>query len=246
MRMDDLVRRLQKSITDNSPAILTGIGVTGTLLTAYLAGRATVQATKIVEFHELKEGPAEGWQKVRERVQLTWKLYIPAAASATTTIAAIISANQVSSRRAAAVAAAYTTIDRAFSEYREKMVETIGKNKEERARAEIAQERVNENPPVNVIVTGRGETLCFEAYTGRSFYSDMEALRKAQNDLNAQIINQGFASLTDFYDMIGLKKTAHSDEFGWTADKLLELRFAAVLHEGQPVMSVEYNHIPIR
>ncbi len=226
---------------DNSPAILTAIGVTGTLTTAYLTAQATVKSVR-----QLDE-EAEPKLTASEVFKAVWKNYIPAAATATLTVAATIGANSVSTRRAAAVAVAYSVTEKAFTEYREKVVQHIGDKKEEKIRHEIAQARVDRDPVDKPsVIVGQGRVLCYEEFTGRFFYSDMETLRKAQNDINAQVINDSYASLDDFYDMIGLPQTSESSEIGWNVDRLLNLQFSAVISEGRPCISVGFSASPIR
>jgi hypothetical protein len=67
------------------------------------------------------------------------------------------------------------------------------------------------------------------------------------NDVNFKINNDLYASLTDFYDRIGLERTAMSDDVGWNSDKLLNLRFSTVLSEdGRPAISISYDVYPLR
>ena len=77
--------------------------------------------------------------------------------------------------------------------------------------------------------------------------SDLETIRKAQNDINNQILTHQYASLTDFYDNLDLPKTQMSDEIGWNQDQLLTLNFSATLTpENRPCMMIEYRAKPIR
>ena len=147
------------------------------------------------------------------------------------------------------MAAAYSISEKAFSEYKEKVIEKIGENKEQKVRDEIAQDQVNRNPVSTreVIITGNGDVLCYDSITGRYFQSNVESLRKAMNDTNHQIINDMYASLNDFYNRIGLPMTPYASEVGWNADRLLELQFSTVLSEdGRPCISVSYPLSPIR
>lgn len=235
-----------KLIQDNSPMILTGLGAAGVVTTAYLTGRASFKAAEILAEE------AEHYQTVfpmQRKVELVWKEYIPAILVASVSVAAIVLANRVGTRRAAAVAAAYTLSEKAWEEYRTKIVEKIGDKKEEEYRAELSQERVDNNPvSQSVVIIGAGTVLCYEPFTGRYFMSSVEDLKKAQNDTNYQILHDGYASLGDFYDRVGLPKTGVSDEIGWNAEsRQLELRFSAVMSDDQrPCISVEFNHEPIR
>lgn len=253
MSLSSLTARFGKMIADNSPTILTAIGVTGTVGTAYLAGRATLRAEHILQDAasvRASEGEENPWDfQPKEIAILVWKEFIPPVAIGTATIACIIGANRIGTRRAAALAAAYSLTEKAFDEYRNKVAEHVGAQREQRVRDDIAQDRVNANPvsTKEVIITGAGEVLCYDSITGRYFQSNVETLRKAQNDINHQIIQNFYASLSEFYNLIGLPPTEYSNEVGWNADQLLDISFSAVMAEdGRPCISINYDVAPVR
>lgn len=249
MNWTNIVGRTSRIISDNSPAILTGLAVAGTVMTAYLTGRATFKAAEIIHEDEARGGTAgDRRQRIKERTTLVWKLYLPAASSAVATIAFIIAANRIGTRRATALAAAYAISERAFEQYKDKVVEKIGSRKERSYRDEIAQEHVTRNPPPeNLVWDESGSVLCCDLFTGRYFLSDMESLRRAANDVNHQVNNDYYASLSDFYDRVGLEKTSMSDDFGWNSDKLLELDFStAMTPSGKPCLTFDFRVAPIR
>jgi hypothetical protein len=254
VNLGDVLKRAQKLTIDNSPAILTGVAVAGTVMTAYLTGTATLKAAEVLKneenrFESNHPDYAIDPLDLKEKVALTWKLYIPPVTTGLLTVTCIIGANRIGTRRAAAVAAAYTLSEKAFSEYRDKVVEKLGEKKEQAVRDELAQDRVNRNPANSsqlVVIDGRS-VLCYEAFTGRFFLSDMETLRKAENDTNHQVNNDYYAALTDFYDRIGLDKTSMSDEVGWNCNKLLEVQYSTTLApDGRPCISIDYAVAPIR
>jgi hypothetical protein len=244
MNLSHLMRETLKTIKDNSPAILTAVGVSGVISTAYLTGRATFKAAYIIRDYEGKFSMAANpRERFKERAKLVWKLYIPPAISGVSTILSIVSATRISSRKAAVITTAYSLSERAFSEYRDKVIEKFGEGKERALRDDIAQDRVNNNPPKELIVAGSGTVLCHEALTGRFFMSDHETLRQAQNTLNAKILAHNYAYLDDFYDLIGLPYTSVSNSLGWEVGKLMELRFTTVLSpDNKPCLSFEYNY----
>lgn len=248
MTLSNIAHKAEKIISDNSPLILTGIAVTGTITTALLAGRASFKAAQILadDLHYREPGDEA---TPRDKLEMTWKLYIPAVGAGVTTVICIIASNRIGTRRAAAMAAAYSISEKAFAEYKDKVVERLGDAKEQKIRDEIAQDQVNRNPVSTreVIITGNGDVLCYDSITGRYFQSNVESLRKAQNDVNHQILMNMYASLNDFYQEIGLPVTPYSNEVGWNADNLLELKFSTVLSEdGRPCISVNYAISPIR
>ena len=248
MNFPELLKRAEKLITDNSPGILTGIGVAGTIVTAYLAGKASFRAAEIIEEAESVNEILIRPLTPKEKVDLVWKLYIPTVGIGTATVICIIGANRVGARRAAAVAAAYSLTEKAFEEYRSKVIEKIGEKKEETIRADVAADRIRENPPSQLIVADSTSVICYEAFTGRYWTCDVETLRSAENEINRRIIHDNYASLSDFYELVGLPNTSVSDEIGWNLDKMLDLRFSSVLMEAtqRPCLSVEFTTVPIR
>lgn len=244
-----LLKTTGKFITDNSPLILTGVAAVGVVSTAVLAVRAVPRTVRwIDEQPNLHELPELAYPSAKAIVKEVWKDYIPALAVGTVTIVCIIGAQTVNTRRTAALATAYSLTETAFREYQNKVVETIGANKEDKVRAAIAEDRTAANPPSqNLIVTDNGEVLCYEMLTGRYFKSDIEKIRKAQNDINAQVINDMYASQNEFYRMIGLPTTGMGEELGWTTSNMMEIMFSAILVEGKtPCIAVAYSTQPIR
>ena len=246
-----VAKSVEKFLQDNSPLILTGVGVTGVVTVAYLTGKATFKAADLIsaEQYELDLHEKSHPLDTKEKIKLVWKLYIPPAAVGVTTIACVVTANRIGTRRAAAMAAAYSLTEKAFEEYRQKIVEKLGEKKEQEVRDEIAQDQVKRNPAANsnVLVVGKGDVLCYESFSGRYFMSTVENIKKAQNDINYLILNENYASLGDFYDKIGLPGTDYSEEVGWNADHLLEVFFSGTISDdGQPCISISFATAPIR
>lgn len=240
MSLSQVAKKLEKLLTDNSPVLLTSVGVAGTIATAVLTGKASFEAAQILNETE----PLEP----KEKVELVWKLYIPPVIVGAGTVSAIVLANRIGTRRAAAMAAAYTISEKAYAEYREKVVEKLGEAKEQEVRDEIAQQRVNANPPNNeVIIVDNGDVLFLESYTGRYFKSSMETVKKALNDTNYQMYSDMYASLGDFQQRIGLPRTSLSEEVGWTVEDKIEIEFSATLTEDQrPCIVMNYIVAPVR
>lgn len=251
MNIRDIFKNTGKYLTDNSPAVLTGVGVAGTVATAVLTGRATIQAVRIHdENREIAVYPdAPENLPLKETLKLVWPHYIPPVVVGTITVTSIIAANRVGTRRAAALAAAYTISERSFQEYREKVVERLGETKEQKVRDEIAQDQVDRNPVSNreIIISNNGEQLFFESYTGRYFQSTMEDVKKAMNDTNYHMFRDQYASLGDFQRRVGLPLTDISEEVGWTVDTPLDIAFHGVISDDQrPCIAIQYRVEPVR
>ena len=240
-----LASRVGKFASDNAPSILTGFAAAGVVTTAYLTGRASFKAADILRDERKFAHPEE--LTPREIVHSTWRLYIPPVGTGALTIFCVIAANRIGMNRAAALAAAYSIMEKAHSDYRAKVVEKIGERKERSYRDEMAQERVNKNPPDTTLVVDESSVLCLEGFTGRYFIGDMETIRRAVNDVNHMLMQCSYASLSEFYDRVGLPRTSVSDEVGWNSDRLLEMSYSTTLSpSAKPCIVLEYNVEPVR
>jgi hypothetical protein len=145
----------------------------------------------------------------REIIRITWKCYIPALAVGAATIGCIVGANHISLRRNAALASLYSLTEAAFKEYQGKVVETIGRNKELKVRDDISADQIRKNPPGTneIIVTGKGDVLCYDSLSGRYFRSNIEQIRRSVNELNQSLLSEMFMTLNEMYDAIGLSGT---------------------------------------
>lgn len=241
MNIKSIGTTVEKFTRNNSSTILTAVGICGVATTAYLSAKAGYKSAKIIADEEQTTPyPLSG----KEKFLLVWKCYIPATSSGAVAIAAIVGSASINARRTAALTAAYSLTERAFTEYKEKVVETLGDKKEKKLREEIAVDRVAANPPSNgVVVVGTGDILCYEMHTDRYFYSDMETIRRAQNTINAKLISEMEATLSDFYYLIDVPQTSSSSYSGWKSEKMLELSFSTLLHDGKPCLAFEYNYL---
>lgn len=238
--LKEMIRGLGRVVSDNRAGILTGLGAAGAITTAIMTGRASYKAALLIE-------GVGGVADTKEGVQLVWREYVPAAITGVATVGAIIAANRVGARRAAAFTAAFKLSEEMSERYRDKVVEVVGRKTEEKVRAGVAEDRIARNPPPEstVILVSGSDVLFYDDYSDRYFKSDMESVRQAINEINHQINNCFYASLTDFYDKLGLDKTGISDELGWNSDELLEVDFAAVMYKNKPAISISFNKTPI-
>lgn len=251
--LSKFARSVQATLTRRSPEILIGIGITGMITTTILAVKATPKALRLIEEkkHELD---VEKLTPV-ETVKTTWKCYVPAAVTGVASAACIIGSNSVNARRNAALATAYKLSETAFTEYREKVVDTIGEKKERTVRDKVSEEQIKQTPvnKTEVIVTGKGKTLFFEPLSHRYFYSDMEKIKRAENKLNKQIICDAFdmgVTVNDFYAELGIPGTATGDNLGWKIGYLIDIYPSAQMaeeeteHEGEPCIVLNHTNPP--
>ncbi len=240
------MRSMRTAVKKHSPEILTGIGIAGMITTTVMAVRATPKALILIE--EKKNELEVNELTPKETIQTAWACYIPAAVTGTVSIACLIGASSVNMRRRAALATAYTLSESALKEYQEKVVETIGEKKEQAVRDAVAKDKIEKNPVTSreVIITERGNTLCYDAVSGRYFKSDIDKLKKAANELNRQMRDEMYISLNDFYYEIGLNPISIGDEIGWNIDQgYIDLSFSSQLaDDGTPCIVIEYHIAP--
>lgn len=247
-----VLNSIKIAASKHSPEILTGLGIAGMITTTVLAVKATPKALVLIEDKkkELELYPADKLTPV-ETVKATWKCYIPATVTGIASVTCLIGASSVNSRRNAALATAYNLSTTALTEYKEKVIETIGEKKEQTVRDKVAEERIKKEPvnPSAIIVSGNGNTRCFDTITKRRFTSDIEAIKKIVNELNRRMINgEDYISLNDFYYELGLDGSSIGDELGWNvSDGLIELEFSAQLDtDGIPCIVIDYAIAPKR
>lgn len=251
MQLPTFFNRAQELLGENSPTVLTMMGVSGTITTAWLSGRASYKAAQIIAYEETRwADPNEPEAKIpfKAKVKLVWPLYIPPATIGASTIGCIIGANQLASKKAAALAAAAGISERALQEYKEKVVEKLGETKAVAVRDAIAQDKVDKTP-VNtreVILAGTGEVLCFDMMSGRYFQSSVEEIKKAENKINFEIVNHMYASLSQFYDEIGLPATGFSDDVGFNTDNRCEVSFTTTMSsDDRPCIAIDFHYGPV-
>jgi Family of unknown function (DUF6353) len=244
MNLGEFSNLFRRNVKEHSPLILSTMAGVGTLGTTYLAIKATFQAAKLIDRYEELEGVSDDRkERFMDRTKLVWKLYIPTGTSAFGTIVCIVGANRLGTRKTMAAQAALTVTQQVYSDYRDKVIEEFGARKDQSIRDTLAEERVKNNPPKTDIVIASGNVLCCELFTGRYFSCDMETLRKSENLLNKKILTHDYATMDDFYYMIGIKPTTSSGEIGWNNSRIMELQFTSVLTEdGRPCLAFDYNY----
>ena len=242
-----VVHAIKDTFEKRTPEILTGIGIAGMITTTVLAVKATPKALLLL--NDRKDELETESLPITEVVKTTWKCYIPAAVTCGASIACLIGASSVNLKRNAALATAYKLSEAALSEYRDAVVETIGEKKERDIRDKVAEKRVKKNPVTksDVIVTGNGMTLCFDAISGRYFQSSMQKIESAKNKINERMLCENYVSLNDLYEELGMEYTKIGDDLGWNifGDGLLDISFSSQLaDDGTPCLVMDYSVAP--
>ena len=244
-KLTKVLKGTKMMLTKHSPEILTGLGIAGMVTTTILAVKATPKALILIEDAKHEKGKDLTFI---EKTKTCWKCYLPAAVTGTVSIACLVGASSVNVRRNAALATAYKLSETAFTEYKEKVVETIGEKKEQTIKEEIAKDKIEKHPvnQQNIIITGKGDTLCYDELFGRYFKSDIDKLKKIENDLNRRLLNENYISLNEFYYEVGLEGVKAGDDLGWYIDKgYIELDFSSQLSsDGTPCLVLSFSTPP--
>ena len=245
-KLSTLVNSVSSFTGKHAPEILTGLGIIGMATSTVLAVQATPKALRILE-EKKKQTP--DITKV-EIVKSCWKCYAPAVITGVVSTACLIGANSVNTRRYVALTTAYKLSETALTEYREKVVETIGDKKEQTIRDKVAASAIEKTPASSseVFISGNGESLCFDPMSGRYFTSSIEKIHKAVNEINRQLLHDicGTASLNEFYDELDIPRTEIGDILGWNTDNLLDIGISShITDDGRPSVVIDYYTRPV-
>lgn len=237
-------------LSNNSPLILTCMGIVGTVSTAVMASQATIKAQDILYDNGAEDLP---WQ---DKARLTWKCYIPTGLMGVTTIGAIVGSHICSENQKAALQSAYLLSQTTLQEYQKKVVERIGRNKERELYDETMKEvAVRQGQPTTlysdggmageVIDTGHGNTLFYDVPGQIYFKSDINYIRSKVNDLNAEVRSEMYFDWNEIYYRWGLPMRKYGTEMIFDVDRPLELKLAPEMMEnGQVRILVDYELYP--
>lgn len=241
-----IINEIQKAVIKHSPEILTGLGIAGMITTTVLAVKATPKALDLINDRK-DELETEKLPPI-EVVKTAWKCYIPATLTCVTSTACLIGASSVNLKRNAALATAYKLSESAISEYKDAVIDKIGEKKEQTIRDKVAEEKMKKNPVSSseVFITEKGNTLCYDTISGRYFKSDIDRIKRAENAINKQLLDEMYVSLNDLYDELDLDHTKLGDELGWKIDDgLVELYFSSQLaDDGTPCVVMDFTRAP--
>ena len=225
-------------ISKNKSNICRGTGIALCIAATGSAIWATVKAMKKVNGEDLTKA---------EKFKAVWYYYIPAVTTEAFGIAFIIGASKLDEKQHAALAAAYSLTTTAFKEYKEKVIETLGEKKEESIRDEVIRDKVDRTSSTEVYVTSNGDTLFYEPISDSLFMSNVNAVRKAVNNFNRDMLsenNKSFNELAYEFGLNGLKDVG--DKIGWSVeDGYIDIRFVGhVTEDERACLALEFNIPP--
>lgn len=236
------VLKFQKS----SPEILFAVGVTGVVVGTVLACRATLKVHEINETAEADKKTADAMHEVGSpkysdadhrrdlakiqvrRIASITKLYGPAIGVGVLSIGALRKSHNILNARNAGLMAAYAALDKGFSEYRERVLELVGPDKERELRygseeREFVTDTKNGPKVVNKNTVDINKPTSIYARLFTEFNPNWSPqpeynvifLRAQQNYANDMLRARGHVFLNEVYDMLGLDRTTAGAVVGW-------------------------------
>lgn len=246
MNIKNMAKSVWAGAKKHSPEILIGMGIAGAASSVILAIRSTPKAMILLEEKRQELGVEK--LEAKEIIKTAAPVYIPTAVSFGVSVACIVGASSVNARRNAALTAAYTLSESTLRTYRDKVLETVGEDKEREIRQKAAIEQQQKTPePQTLVVSGAaGQLKCFDSLSGRYFVSTKNEIDKAVNEFNRQLRDDMRISLNDWYDLIGLDTNKLGDMLGWDIERgYVETCYASRLDEdGLPCLVVNYVEPP--
>lgn len=237
---------VQTTMKQHMPELLTGAGIAGMIATTIFAVKGTPKALRLIEEEKAKQ-ETDKLTPV-DTVKATWKCYIPAAVTGALSIACLVGGSTVSAKRNAALAAAYSLSESAIREYKDKVIETIGEEKEREVRDAVAKSRIENDPVSNqeIVDTKTGQALCYDILSGRYFYSNAEKIERCVNAINKKMLNNSYVSLNDFFYELGLEGTTLGENLGWSISQgMVTVDFSTQLSENDvPCLVIDYDRLP--
>ena len=208
----------------------------------------------------LEEKKAElGVEKLDAKtiVKTAGPVYIPTVVSMGLSTACTIGALKVKSQQNAALAAACTLSETALRTYQNKVVETIGAEKEQEIREAVALDKMAKSPEPAVIPNAKGvktddisydqRVKCWESLSGNYFWTTRNAIERAINGVNKQLLSDFRVTENDLFDYLGMEHNRNGDLLGWDTDTTMEVEtfYASKLDEdGMPCLVLDYRTPP--
>lgn len=202
-------------LKNNMPTILTCVGTAGVIGTAVTAVQATPKAIQLLE--EAKQNKGEELTTF-EKVQATYKVYIPSVLIGVSTIGCISGAHILNKRQQASLLSAYTLLNTSYKQYKDKVIDLLGEEANDEIQAEVAKDNYKESNMAMV----ENEELFYDAFSGRYFKSTKHKVQEAEYRLNRDMVMRDYAYLNEWYEYIGLDSIDSGWKLGWSTGMCIQ------------------------
>lgn len=250
-KLHNLIQTTKLVTTKNAPVILTVVGAVGVVGTGVASVRAGYQAYERILVLRNEANITQKDLNALDYAKATWSIFLPPLAISAVSIGSIVMANRINAKRVAALAAGLAASERAYSEYKDKVLEQFGVNKEQKVKDGVAQDRMQKDPVGNMTIynaNDNGQYLCYSQYQGHYTMSSKEDLLALRNEINDTMLRggSGYVTLSDWYSQLGIPVTPASDGLGWRQDKgLIDLDITSTLaDDGRPCLAFDFTPHP--
>lgn len=232
--------KLQK----HSPEILMAAGITGIVVGTIMACRATTKLNDILEEHEesvndIKKDAGLVESDYKKELTMAYastalkvvKLYAPAVTMEVAAIGCILGSHGIMKKRNVALMAAYKAVEQSFNDYRQRVIEEFGEEKDYDLKHGIQHEKVkvdedgkkvtktlNKADPNNISQYARFFDAASKEWQGIPEY-DLMFLKSQQNYMNDLLHARGHVFLNEVYDALGLERSRAGAVVGWILTK---------------------------
>lgn len=256
-----LVKVGKNFIMTYRPELLLGAAVTTSIGGAVLAAKGGYEARGIVdaEIERRKNEPgyipAENRNPeltVKEKIQLTWLCYMPAALTTTTAVGSIAGLHlvHIKDKKAMATAAlaAIDEVKNSAKSFEKELTEVLSPEEKEDIQGRLMEKNIDPETGVAKMQNTDGEIEDFylvrDLKTGRDIWSNVQRIEDAVNAVNAAIAKNGDCELNHFYEMAGFQTIPEGDDWGWSG-AFLELKWdKTVRDDNRPVRTFEFRSKP--
>lgn len=216
--MKKTLRKTQKVVKRNAPVILSTVGAVGVVATGVMAAKATPKALLLLQ--QAKEEKNNEELLLIEKVVAVAPAYIPATLVGVSTIACIFGAHVLNKKQQAALMSAYALLNTSYQDYKNKTKEILGEAGEKEIRTELAKDKAKEQ---DVKDEDDGKNLFYDEYSKRYFRATNETILRAEYELNKEVTTNFYATLNEYYDMIGLDRIDGGDSIGWSSSQMYDM-----------------------
>lgn len=205
----------------NAPNIFTALSACTAVGSVGFAVNGTIKACEAVRKMEEETGCKPTRREILEEV---WPYYIPSGASLGLSILSMVLSRRASAKQTAAALSLYSMSNAMLADWQQNVREKLGEKQYDEMQHDIARRHALEAPPAPDVLpgesyavheTGYGSTLFRDDMFGPYFRSDWEAVRRGVNDINAQINNEQYATLTDLYQAWNIPVWKGGNDIVW-------------------------------
>ena len=193
--------------------------IIGTAVSAAKGGQEASERLKLLEKSHITdmvdlEGPS-----TFEKIKTVAPCYGWSALFMTGALIGLFGSHRYNSQVNSALFSAYTLIDKAYADYRQKNVELHGKECDDEIMmklAEIEYQHVMSFGKEEDIIIFDGDELYYDEFSGRWFKSTKQEIDMAEQFINEVFNTSGYCELSVYYDQLGLNEVEYGNLLGWS------------------------------